>query len=275
LTSGALPGSNRWPTIVFTPTDHPLAALTSHIAALIVVGVRADFYAACANYSPLRTALQDNPLVVGPMSDTELREAIRYPAQNVGLDIGEGLVELLLRDLGNTATTAGGRGMTGYEAGRLPLLAHALRATWQQRHGHTLTVEGYRSTGGLPRAVATTADRVFTSLDPVGQQAARTLFLRLIKDTRRWVARTDLLRGLDPGSVLPVVDAFTRGRLLTQERDTVEITHEALLHACRPTPSLWAHRWPATPAPSSRWCSVPMGAPWPAAATTRPCGCGG
>ncbi len=40
---------------------------------LVVVGVRADFYAACVNYPQLRTALQDNPLVVGPMSDTELR----------------------------------------------------------------------------------------------------------------------------------------------------------------------------------------------------------
>lgn len=47
---------------------------------LVVVGVRADFYAACADDSQLRTALEDNPLVVGPMSDTELREAILYPA---------------------------------------------------------------------------------------------------------------------------------------------------------------------------------------------------
>ncbi len=323
LGNGALPGSNRWPTIVFTPTAHPLAALSTQIAALIdvdpttlaeklaadlpsvgavlrqvllkciggedsgarvvvvvdqfeelftlctddqqrrtfiellfqlasprsgteagaqalglvVVGVRADFYAACANYSHLRTALEDNQLVVGPMSDTELRAAILYPARNVGLDVETGLVELLLRDLGDTATTTGGSGMTSYEAGRLPLLAHALRATWQQRHGHTLTVDGYRTTGGIHRAVATSAEGVFTGLDPAGQHAARTLFLRLTKigdgseDTRRRVSRTDLLRGLDHGSVGPVVDAFTRGRLLTQEQDTVEITHEALLRA--------------------------------------------
>ncbi|MGH3802331.1 MAG: WD40 repeat domain-containing protein, partial [Pseudonocardiaceae bacterium] len=203
-----------------------------HPVGLVVVGVRADFYATCANYPHLRTALQDNPLVVGPMSDTELRAAIRYPAHDVGLDVEEGLVELLLRDLGDTAG-----GTTSYEAGRLPLLAHALRATWQQRHGHTLTVDGYRSTGGIHRAVATTAEGVFTGLDPAGQHAARTLFLRLIKigdgteDARRRIARPDLLRGLDSGSALPVLDAFTRGRLLTQDQDTVEITHEALVRA--------------------------------------------
>ncbi|MBV9728842.1 MAG: hypothetical protein JO309_05440, partial [Pseudonocardiales bacterium] len=318
LDNGVLPGSSRWPRVVFTPTVEPLAALAIQIASLIgadpatvaeklavgshrvgtllrgciagegsgarvvvvvdqfeelftlctddqqrrafidvlselassrsdtegqqpvglvVVSVRADFYAACANYPRLRTALQDNPVVVGPMSDTELRAAILYPAQDVGLDVETGLVELLLRDLGDTATPAGERGMASYDAGRLPLLAHALRATWQQRHGHILTVDGYRTTGGIHRAVATTAEGVFTGLDPAGQHAARILFLRLIKigdgteDTRRRLARADLLRGLDPGSVVPVVDAFTRGRLLTQEQDTVEITHEALVRA--------------------------------------------
>ncbi|MGH3869461.1 MAG: hypothetical protein ACRDQ4_25820 [Pseudonocardiaceae bacterium] len=319
LEGGALPGSSRWPTIVFTPTAHPLAALATQIAALtgadpatlagdlaadpwrcvemlrghivnqglqarvvvvvdqfeelftlctddqhrctfiellsqlaspqsspgvdgravglVVVGVRADFYAACVNDLHLRTALEDNPLVVGPMSDTELRAAILYPAQDVGLDIEPGLVELMLSDLGDTAVATGEGGMISYKAGRLPLLAHALRATWQQRHGHTLTVDGYRSTGGIHRAVATTAERVFTGLDPNSEHAARILFLRLIKigdgteDTRRRVARTDLLRALDPDSVFPVVDAFTQRRLLTQDRDTVEITHEALLRA--------------------------------------------
>ncbi|MBV8539502.1 MAG: hypothetical protein JO364_13950 [Pseudonocardiales bacterium] len=322
LADGALPGSNRWPTIVFTPTAHPPAALATQIAALtgadpasltqelaarsqpaeavlcqallghdggegsagrlvvvvdqfeelftlctddqqrrrfiellsglasprseagadahplglVVVGVRADSLTAWADHSLLRAALQDSPLVVGPMSDTELREAILYPAQDVGLDVGPGLVELLLRDLGNTATTVGESEVTGYEAGRLPLLAHALRATWQQRHGHTLTVKGYQNTGGIHRAVATSADRIFTGLEPAGRRVARTLFLRLVRigdgteDTRRRVARSDLLRGLDP-SVGPVLDAFTRGRLLTQEKETVEITHEALLRA--------------------------------------------
>ena len=204
---------------------------------LVVVGLRADFYAAYADHPRLRTALQDNPLVVGPMSDTELRKVILYPAQDVGLDVEAGLVELLLRDLSDTASPAGEGGVASYEAGRLPLLAHALRVTWQQRHGHTLTVEGYRSTGGIHRAVATTAEGVFTGLDPAAQHAARTLFLRLIRigdsseHIRRRVARTDLLRGLDPARIGSVVDAFTRARLLTQEQDTIEITHEALARA--------------------------------------------
>jgi hypothetical protein len=92
------------------------------------------------------------------MSDAELRAAILYPAQDLRLDVEEGLVELLLRDLGDIATTVGERGVISYPAGRLPLLAHALRATWQQRHGHTLTVEGYQTAGGIHRRVAALAD---------------------------------------------------------------------------------------------------------------------
>jgi WD domain, G-beta repeat len=197
---------------------------------LVVLGVRADFYAACANYPVLRAALQDRQLVVGPMSEDELRQAIRNPAKAVGLDVEAGLVELLLRDLGDTGTT-------GYAPGRLPLLAHALRTTWQQRHGHTLTVQGYQTTGGIHKAVATTAEDVYTDLDKTGQQMARTLFLRLVKigdagaDTRRRIPRNELLQGLDIDVASPVLNAFTHHRLLTQDQDTVEITHEALLTA--------------------------------------------
>jgi hypothetical protein len=32
LSNGALPGSNRWPTLVFTPTAHPLTALAAQVA---------------------------------------------------------------------------------------------------------------------------------------------------------------------------------------------------------------------------------------------------
>ncbi|WP_369258907.1 AAA family ATPase [Streptomyces sp. R35] len=208
---------------------------------LVVLGLRSDFYTPCADYPQLRSALQDRQLVVGSMTQTELREAIVFPAQAVGLDLEPGLVEVLLRDLG--AHTDGGRLLgaeapQGYEAGRLPLLAHALRATWQQRHGHSLTVEAYQSTGGIRNAVTTTADRIFTSLDPDGQRFARTLFLRLVKigdgveDTRRRLPRDDLLgTASDATGMTAVITAFTRGRLLTQHQETVEITHEALLQA--------------------------------------------
>ena len=212
----------------------PAAGGRSHPLGLVVAGVRADFYAACADYPQLHPALQDRPLVVGAMTGTQLKETIVYPACDVGLDIEPGLVEVLLRDLG----TEPGQTAAGYEAGRLPLLAHALRATWQQRHGATLTVKSYETTGGITHAIATTAERVFAGLDDAGRRVARSLLLRLVRigdgeganDTRRRVPRTELVdNSADPRAAAAVVDAFTTARLLTQDRDTVEITHEALL----------------------------------------------
>ncbi|HEU5160615.1 MAG TPA: AAA family ATPase [Streptosporangiaceae bacterium] len=206
--------------------------------ALVVYGLRADFYAACADYPSLLAALQDNQLIVGPMSPAELREAIVFPAQDVGLEVEPGLVELLLRELASPEGEAASDGAVGYEAGRLALLAHALRATWQVREGHTLTVAGYRTTGGIQQAVATTADRVFAELNPGRQRTARTLLLRLVKigdgveDTRRRLDRADVLNvDGDQSGMRTVLDTLTAGRLLTQTTDTVEITHEALLRA--------------------------------------------
>ena len=213
---------------------------------LVICGLRADFYAPCTDYPQLRAALQNAQILLGPMSESELRETILYPAQSVDLDVEPGLVELLLRDIGAADGGASDGSAAGYEAGRLPLLAHALRATWQQRHGSTLTVEAYLATGGIQHAVATTAERAFARLDTSAQEATRWMFLRLVKigdsgieDTRRRVTRADILReAAEPGAARTVLDAFTLARLLTQKQDTVEITHEALLRAW-PTLRQW------------------------------------
>ncbi|MEU9608820.1 hypothetical protein [Streptomyces sp. NPDC048057] len=210
---------------------------------LVVLGLRSDFYTACVDHPWLRAALQTRQVLLGPMAEAELREAIAFPAEAVGLRIESGLVELLLRDLGvPTAGAATGSGPQGerpvYEAGRLPLLAHALRATWQQRHGRTLTVAGYRTTGGIHRAVANTAERLFTGLPPPRQAIARTLFLRLVKigdgteDTCRQLPYA-LLHQVDADvpATAAVIEAFAHGRLLTRQQDALEITHEALLRA--------------------------------------------
>lgn len=203
----------------------------------VVYGLRADFYASFADYPQLRSVLQDAQVLVGPMSSDEVRAAILYPAREAGIRVENGLVELLLRDLGLPVADTGARNTNGCQAGRLPLLAHALRAAWQQRHGNTLTVDGYKATGGIHEAVASTAERVYAGLSPAEKEVTPTLFLRLvsigdgIEDTRRRMSRTGLLAGLDAATASAVLDAFTQRRLLTQEESTVEVTHEALLRA--------------------------------------------
>ncbi|MFE3527099.1 helix-turn-helix domain-containing protein [Streptomyces sp. NPDC059161] len=195
----------------------------------VVIGMRADFCGRCLDHPHLVEVFTHGLFALGPMSGTQLRQAITGPAERAGLSLEPGLVELLLRDLGTDSAAS---------AGSLPLLAHALLVTWQQRTSRTLTVAGYETTGGIHGAVARTAESVHASLDPAERQAARQLLVRLVHvaddtaRTRKPVERTLLLRQLtDPESGARALDAFVRARLVTAGSEAVEITHEALLHA--------------------------------------------
>jgi WD40 repeat protein len=184
-------------------------------AAPVVIGMRADFYASALRHERLAAALQDAQLVVPPMTEAELRRAIVEPAREANLELEDGLVELLLAE---------------HDPSALPLLSHALLATWERGRRGALTVADYRSSGGIAGAVAQTAEDVYAELTLTQQDAARWLFLRLVHvgadtaDTRRRVPRSEL-----PGDEL--LDRFVRRRLITVDADTVEVSHEALIGA--------------------------------------------
>ncbi|MFJ9853450.1 hypothetical protein [Streptomyces sp. NPDC101150] len=202
--------------------------------ALVVLGVRADFYARCLDHPELADTLQHRHMVLGPMTASELRRAVTGPALAVGLQCESGLVELILKEVGD----GHGSGKGGYEAGVLPLLSHALLMTWQRRRTGKLTVSGYRASGGIRGAVAASAERAWSGLDPAGRTMARALLLRLVKvgedtsDTRRHSTPGELARQAgDPAKAEACLEALAQARLVTLDAESVEITHEALLQA--------------------------------------------
>ncbi|MFF8730070.1 hypothetical protein ACF073_26855 [Streptomyces sp. NPDC015171] len=198
----------------------------------VVLGIRADFYQQCLGYPELADALQHRHMVLGPLTSAELREAVTGPAKAVGLELEPGLAELIVREV----SADGPRG--AHDAGVLPLLSHALLATWQRRKAGRLTLAGYRAAGGIQGAVAATAERAWSGLDPAARTAARLLLLRLVRlgedtqATRRRGTRRQLAEeSTDPNKTQESLEALVRARLVTLDADTVEITHEALLHA--------------------------------------------
>ncbi|WP_086784526.1 WD40 repeat domain-containing protein, partial [Crossiella equi] len=202
--------------------------------AVVVCGLRADFYGACLDHPELVAALQERQMVLGPMNLRELENAVAAPARAVGLQLEPGLVDRLMADLGVRPRHARAPGQGPYDAGALPLLSHALRATWQRRQQGRLVLAGYHAAGGIHGSVAATAERVWADLAEPARATARVLLLRLVRvaadsqDTRRRVARTELL---DRPAAPAVLEALVHARLVTAHADTVELTHEALLSA--------------------------------------------
>lgn len=199
---------------------------------VVVVVLRADFYAHCARFDQLRQLLARHQEYIGPMSAAELRRAIEEPAHQGHWDLEPGLVDLLLHDIGAVA------GQTP-ESGALPLLSHALLATWERRRGRLLTLSGYTASGGVGGAIAETAESVFyDQLDREQRQIARQIFLRLTTlgsgdanaDTRRRVSIDELLsRPEESDAIHQVLSALADARLITTDHNVAEVTHEALI----------------------------------------------
>jgi WD40 repeat protein/basic membrane lipoprotein Med (substrate-binding protein (PBP1-ABC) superfamily)/DNA-binding SARP family transcriptional activator len=213
---------------LLTAVDPEMDGLTT-----VVLTLRADFYAHCAEYPKLREALTDHQVYIGPMEPQELRRAIEGPAAQGDWSFEPGVVDLILRDV---------RG----EPGALPLLSHALLETWHRRSGRTLTLRGYAESGGVRGGIARTAESVYNhQLSTEQQSTARSIFLRLTElgegteDTRRRISLSELITSPDDApKVNMVLDVLAKARLITLSEDTVEVAHEALI---REWPTL--RRW--------------------------------
>src|SRR5579875_1076336 len=204
--------------------------------AVVVLGLRADYYVAALRHPELARALQDRQVLVGPMTREQVRRAIVEPARRAGLEIGEGLVERLRRDLaprrqhGRAAKSARPAGdAPGHEPGALPLLSHALLATWRLSRDGRLSVSAYQASGGIREAVARSAESVYAALGTEERRAAQHLFLRLVSSTDEGEMR----RRVPPGELAadPVLRLFVAARLITVSEDAAEISHDALLDA--------------------------------------------
>ena len=197
----------------------------------MVATLRADFYDRPLAYPRFGELLAARTEAVPPLTPDELEQAIREPAERVGIRPEPGLVAEMIANV-------------AHEPGALPLLQYALTELFERRDEDRLTLSAYRDIGGVAGALSTRADEIYRTMDPEARRAIRQVFLRLVtlgegrQDTRRRVARGEL-DGLEvePGAVDGVLEAFGTHRFLTFDREpatrepTVEIGHEALLTA--------------------------------------------
>ena len=198
------------------------AALAAHAErAPLVVAMRADRVGDVSAYPEFARLVERGLYLLGAMDDAELRAAIEGPAHQAGLLLEPGLVDLLVRDVER-------------EPGALPLLSHALRQAWERREGQTLTVAGYRETGGIRGAVAQSAEEIYERTPPEQRRLLREVLLRLVARS----PEGEPVHGRVPRRLLAtdqeheeLIELLVGARLVTSDDGTVELAHEALARA--------------------------------------------
>jgi uncharacterized caspase-like protein len=153
----------------------------------LIITLRADFIASCLEIPALVQKLQQNSILVPPsLIESDYRKVIEKPAQQVGLKIESGLVELLLQDLQNAS-------------GDLPLLQFVLEQLWEYRNRDGLTIQAYhQKIGGIRGALERKAQAVYENLTESEKDIAQWIFLTLTQlgegteDTRRKVSKSAL-----------------------------------------------------------------------------------
>lgn len=215
-----------------------LVAILLHVArqslvcVSVIIALRSDFLRDVHEHHPeLACLLQgDHVELVPPLEPAELREAIAAPAEHAGLPLDDETIESI-------AQVA--RGVPG----ALPLMQFTLARVFDGMLDGKAAAERLRELGGVQRALAQEADRLFSALTPSEQTTARRCFLRLVhladdgRETGRRLGVSQICpRGQPLAKTLAVLRRFAgenRLRLLTLGNDegepTVELTHEALL----------------------------------------------
>ncbi|MFI6458619.1 helix-turn-helix domain-containing protein [Streptosporangium amethystogenes] len=195
----------------------------------VVLGVRADFYAHCADHPDLAAALTDAQILLAPMTTEELRQAVTQPARAADCSVEGALLAAIVADAVG-------------QPGALPLVSHALVETWHRRRGNTLTLAGYLEAGGIHGALVKTAETLYSDLSPAQRSCAKDMFIRLTAlgegtdDTARRITQDEL--DINHPDTRAVLGLFAEARLITLGDNTVEIAHEALI---RGWPRL--HQW--------------------------------
>ncbi|MGJ3250301.1 MAG: caspase family protein [Elainellaceae cyanobacterium] len=158
----------------------------------VVIVLRADFFGKCSLYSNLAQQVEQNLIMVTPMTYEQIKSTIVEPAQKAKLACEPNLIYTMLLDVVGAP-------------GELPLLQYTLSELWQHRQTDpdtqvsSLTLDAYTELGGIRGTLQKRATEIFNSLLPDEQIIAKRVFLALTQlgegteDTRRRVSKSELV----------------------------------------------------------------------------------
>lgn len=197
----------------------------------VIVTMRSDFLRETQQYPGLDGLFSSNGFLVPSMQREELEMAIAKPAELAGHSLEPAIIQLLIEQ-------------TQGREGALPLLQFALQRIWEGLEDGIDPAETLEKIGGVGGALAGEVQRLYESLSPEDQSLARRIFLALVnldesdKTTRRRAPVSELISNKqEEPAIKSIIRRFSaRGvRFLStsqdpQQGETLEVTHEALIH---------------------------------------------
>ena len=211
----------------------------------LVLTIRTDFLDYIIKYPPFKeAALQsENHKFLGAMNPEEMKSVIELIDRNTQekiVELEDRLTQRILDDVQQAP-------------GNLPLLEFTLTQLWKENRGGRLTLQAYEKIGGVKKALANHADKIYHQLNEEERKQAQQIFLRLAslgeqaeditlaRDTRRLATSSEI--GEDnwqlvmklAGSDRDIPDRDKQLPLLVTGRNdktgeqTVEVVHEALI----------------------------------------------
>jgi WD40 repeat protein len=207
--------------------------LKSKLKISFLLTVRGDYYDFLLNslfgeYLSVSEGVSGGQVNVRSMSEEEMREAIKKPADVIGLEIETGLEDLIINDLKNTKNP-------------LPLLEFTLTQLWESRSNGMLIHESYSKIGGATGAIGQWANETYNSLNTEEKELSRKIFTRLIHygerdlpDSRRRLSLESLAGDSDKQTFHQLIKKLADAHILVTDCDakgnkTVEIIHDSLL----------------------------------------------
>src|SRR5215210_5763111 len=143
-----------------------VAAADTESRLRVIVTLRADFYDRPLVYPRFGELLAERTEAVPPLIPDELEQAIRGPAERVGVRPDPGLVAELIADV-------------AHQPGALPLLQYALTELFERRDEDQLSLAAYQEVGGVAGALSARAEQIYEAAGPSGPRATKQVFLRL------------------------------------------------------------------------------------------------
>ncbi|MCI5183981.1 MAG: hypothetical protein D3921_15930, partial [Candidatus Electrothrix sp. AW1] len=190
----------------------------------VLCTMRADFFAAAVSNPALAQALDSYaPIILPQLDEQGLRETVEQPASSLGVRFADGLVDLIIRDVGQ-------------EPGSLPLLEFCLTQLWERQEFREINHDAYKAIGGVQQALANHADAVYGEFAEKEREQLRHIFLKLVRpgqgteDTRQ-VASVGQIAEEYRGLITRLADKrlLVTGRDEERGEETVEVVHEALI----------------------------------------------